>query len=164
MARFCSFLRSWFSVLGRQKWRLTPLIDARERFGALCSSVKAYGPWMRDSRVKFYRTALDGIVESLEAVVTIARWEDPAQAIPSELRESAEKLVQRLGAANRLSTDTFVGAAHDVAKLVAIRAAMKRLDGAYLTYRQQGDSRGGPGSAATLLESELGEVKAANPV
>ena len=32
---------------------------------------------MRDSRVKFYRTALDGIVESLEAVVTIARWEDP---------------------------------------------------------------------------------------
>jgi len=118
---------------------------------------------MNSPRVKFYRSALAALVESLEAVVRIARWDDPAEAAPEALRTDASKLLDRLGTANRLVTDTFAGSATDAAKVNVIRGAMKRLDSAYVVYRQQGIAPSvGGNNAAMLLEMEIAEVKLAH--
>ena len=117
---------------------------------------------MKNSRVKYYRGALDALVESLEAVLHIARWQDATAAVPEELRTPAAKLLDRLGTANRLVTDTFAGNPTDVAQVNVLRGAMKRLDSAYVAYRQP---RGGPATqAASVLEAEIGEVKLAYAV
>ena len=114
---------------------------------------------MKDARVKYYRGALDGLVESLDAVVRIARWDDPTEAVPEALRIQASKLIERLGTANRLVTDTFVGTPTDAVQVNAMRGAIKRLDSAYVTYRQQAEQQStGSNKAALLLEAELGEV------
>jgi len=117
---------------------------------------------MNNPRVTFYRGALATLVESLEAVVSIALWDNPSEKAPEALQAHASKLLDRLGTANRLVTDTFAGTPPDVAKVNSIRDAIKRLDIAYVTYRQQGNIPGGRSNAAMALETKIAEVKLAH--
>lgn len=116
---------------------------------------------MKDARVTTFRKALEELVESLDATIRMARWND-GENVPEPLKESASRLLSRLGTADRLSSASFTGTATDVARVAAMRGAMRRLDAAYVAYRQQ--IAGKPSEldhAATALGVELDEVKAA---
>ena len=91
---------------------------------------------MKDERVAFIKKALDSLIESLDATVRVHRWSE-VEAIPEPLKEASSRLLDRLGAADRLSSSTFVGSPTDVARVKAIFASMVRLDAAYVAYRQE---------------------------
>jgi len=73
--------------------------------------------------------------------VSIALWDNPSEKAPEALQAHASKLLDRLGTANRLVTDTFAGTPPDVAKVNSIRDAIKRLDIAYVTYANRATFR-----------------------
>jgi hypothetical protein len=115
---------------------------------------------MKDQRLKVFRGALEGLIESLDALVRVSRWSG-ADAPPDPLRAAASKLVDRLGTAGRLSSGTFVGTPADTNKVEAMFTTMRRLDAAYVTYRKRADA--GPAhaqDAAATLEADIAEATA----
>ena len=89
---------------------------------------------MKDPRVTTYRKALEGLLESLDATLRIERWPQ-GDSPPEPLKQSASELVSRLGTAGRLASSRFAGAVADVSRVDSMRAAMRRLDTAYVAYR-----------------------------
>lgn len=108
---------------------------------------------MKDARIQVFRSATFALIESLDAVVRLARWRED-DAAPEPLRAAAGKTVERLAAANRLSGGKFIGNVADAARVTKMCAAMKQLDAAYVTYRKGATSS--PEAAAAALELELG--------
>jgi len=116
---------------------------------------------MKDQRLKVFRGALEGLIETLDALVRVSRWAE-ADPPPDPLRTAAAKLLDRLGTAGRLSSGTFMGTPADTTKVNAMFAAMKRLDVAYVGYRKRVESAPEQsGEAAATLEAEIAEVTAA---
>lgn len=117
---------------------------------------------MKDQRLKVFRAALEGLIESLDALVRVSRW--PASDSPPEpLRAAASKLLDRLGTAGRLSSGTFVGTASDATKVEAMFATMRRLDAAYVSYRKRVESTPAQTQdAIAALETDIAEATA-NP-
>ncbi len=115
----------------------------------------------QDPRIATFRGALEALLESLDATVRVARWQQAdGEAIPEPLQDSASRLVQRLGSATRLTTSRFVGAPALVTMNDAIRSAVSALDVAYVAYRKQVDSSAGSREeAAIALDAEIGRVK-----
>jgi len=117
---------------------------------------------MKDQRLKVFRATLDALFESLDALVRVTRWADPEEAPPEPLRAAVAKLSERLGAADRLSSGTFVGTPADTTKVNAMCATMKRLDAAYVAYRRRLDSSMEKGvDAAAALEADIADAQAA---
>ena len=115
---------------------------------------------MKDQRLKVFRGALEGLIESLDALVRVSRWSE-ADPPPDPLRAAASKLLDRLGTAGRLSSGTFVGTPSDANKVEAMFTTMRRLDAAYVVYRKRVDSAPTQASdAAATLEAEIGEATA----
>ena len=113
---------------------------------------------MKDNRIKVFRAAVEGLLESLDAYVRVERWSDPG-AVPEPLHTAATKLVDRLGTADRLASGVFVGTPADSTKVTAMCSAMKRLDAAYISYRHQVDrGHNHEATASAALEAEIGEV------
>ena len=118
---------------------------------------------MKDQRLKVFRGALDGLIESLDAFVRISRWDgaDGAEAPPEPLRTAAAKLLDRLGTAGRLSSGTFLGSPADTNKVNTMFAAMKRLDAAYVGYRKRVETTPAESrEAVATLEAEIAEAVA----
>jgi hypothetical protein len=116
---------------------------------------------MKDQRLKIFRVALDGVTESLGALVRVARWADP-EAPPEPLRTAVSKLVERLGTADRVASGAFVGSPADMTRVRAMCATMKRLDLAYVAYRKRAESTTqGAFDAAATLEQDIAEATAA---
>jgi hypothetical protein len=110
---------------------------------------------MRDRRLTHFQTALESLAESLDATARICRWEGPDE-IPEPLQQSAGKLIERLGAANRLTTGHLAGPPEVVARLTRIRAAIQRLDGAYVDYVHRIQAaHPEPAEAAAMLDLEI---------
>ena len=117
---------------------------------------------MNDQRVAAFRKVLTSLIESLDATVRVARWSGP-EAIPTPLENSASKLLDHLGSANRFAADRYSGAPPVVACMTAMSAATKVLDKAYVEYRRHLD--GGKEEvdrAAMALDHEIDVVKAAS--
>lgn len=114
---------------------------------------------MRDRRLKVFEEAVDGLVESLDATVRLARWTGN-EPKPQPLVASAGKLIERLGAASRLATARFQGPPTDVAKVTAMCAALKRLDDAHVAYRQRSESTRPDPDALVSLEAEVAATAA----
>jgi hypothetical protein len=115
---------------------------------------------MNDQRIAYFRGALQALVESLDATARLSRW-DSAESAPEPLQQSAAKLSERLGAANRLASGKFVGASQVVASLTGMSGAIKRLDAAYVQYRYRIDSKPAErDEAAVALDAEIGSVRA----
>jgi hypothetical protein len=111
-----------------------------------------------DPRIVNFRTALESLIESLDATLRIARWEAGGEPIPDPLRYSAEQLENRLGSANRLASTKFVGAPAVVATSKAIGEAVRDLDTAFVAYRKRAD--GDQRSEAVIeLDGEVGRIK-----
>jgi hypothetical protein len=113
---------------------------------------------MKDERVTLFRKALEELIESLDATVRVKRWD--GEAIPEPLKESASRLVARLGTADRLASSTFAGSAADISRVEAMCGAMRRLDAAYVAYRQSTPAE--HEAAAMALDTHIDEVKAAS--
>ncbi len=115
---------------------------------------------MKDLRVGAFRKVLDALLDSLDATVRVARWSGP-EAIPAPLENSASKLVDHLGSANRFAADRYVGSPPVVACMTAMSAATKVLDGAYVEYRRHLEGQKEDlERAAMALDHEIGAVKA----
>jgi hypothetical protein len=115
---------------------------------------------MKDQRIPFFRRTLEALVESLDATARLSRW-NGTEIAPEPLQESAAKLGERLGAANRLASGKFVGAAQVVASLSGMSGAIKRLDAAYVQYRSRIESKPAErDDAAVALDAEIGSVRA----
>lgn len=114
---------------------------------------------MKDKRILVFRKALEELVDSLDATLRVASW-DAAEQVPEPLKDSASRLVARLGTANRLATGIFSGTVADKARVIALTDAMRRLESAYLGYRSKNGSvaRSSEGSGAEL-QAVLDEVK-----
>ena len=115
---------------------------------------------MNDQRVAAFRKVLTSLLESLDATVRVARWSGP-EAIPMPLEDSASKLLDHLGSANRFAGDRYLGSPPVVACMTAMSAATKVLDGAYVEYRRHlGGQKGELDRAALALDHEIDGVKA----
>jgi hypothetical protein len=114
---------------------------------------------MKDQRVPFFRRTLEALVESLDATARLSRW-DSSETAPEPLQESAAKLGERLGAANRLAAAKVAGPLQVVASLTGVTGAIKRLDAAYVQYRSRIESKPAErDEAAVALDAEIGSVK-----
>ena len=115
---------------------------------------------MKDQRVPFIRRALDGVLESLEATLRVKRWTG-AEEIPEPLKKAALRLVERLGTADRLAATAFRGTPQDVGRVEAMVSAIRKLDAAYVTFRQALDRKPEELEAAAItLTEEIDHVKA----
>jgi len=115
---------------------------------------------MNDLRVAAFRKALTALVEALDATVRVARWPGP-ESVPAPLENSAAKLLDHLGSANRFAADRYVGSPPAVACMNAMSAATKVLDAAYVEYRRHlAGSSEELVSAAMALDHEVDAVKA----
>ena len=113
---------------------------------------------MKDQRLRAFKSTVESLVESLEALVRVSRWAG-TDAPPKELTVAVSKLVDRLGVASRLSSTQFHGTVADTYKVTAMCTAMKRLDAAYVTFRKESASRPNHVSdAAATLELEICEA------
>ena len=115
----------------------------------------------KDPRIVTFRSALEALLEALDATLRIARWQDHgSEGVPESLKQSAEQLTERLSVATRLADGKFVGAPAVVTTSAAIRTAVHSLDAAYLAFRKHGDtSPADQEEAANTLDAELGRVK-----
>lgn len=115
---------------------------------------------MNDQRVAAFRKALTSLVESLDATVRVARWHGPEE-IPAPLENSAAKLLDHLGSANRFAAGRYSGSPPVVACMSAMSADTKVLDAAYVEYRRHlAGSTEERGLAAAALDHEIDAVKA----
>jgi hypothetical protein len=113
---------------------------------------------MKDQRLHAFRTAVDALNESLEALVRVSRWTEE-EAPPESLSTPVSKLMERLGTASRLVSKPFHGTAADTVKVTAMCTALKRLDAAYLVYhRRIAASPAEKLDAASALELEISEA------
>jgi len=117
---------------------------------------------MKDHRVPYLREVLGALLDSLQATARLSSW-DGTETAPEPLRISAAKLVERLGVANRLAADKFTGPPRVVESLNGISEVIRRLDSAYVRFRQHGDSAppGERAAAVAELEAEIEDVKVA---
>ena len=114
---------------------------------------------MKDHRIEVFRTATFALIESLDAVVRLSRWGE-VESPPEPLVAAAGKLVDRLGAANRLAAGKFTGSPRDATRVTTMCAAMKRLDAAYVAYRKETISPERAANATSALEVEIGAASA----
>jgi hypothetical protein len=114
---------------------------------------------MKDQRIPFIRRALDGVIESLEAALRVRRWTG-SDEIPEPLKRAADRLVERLGTADRLAETAFRGAPQDVGRVKAMVGAIRQLDVAYVAFRQSVERQPGElEDAARALTDEIERVK-----
>lgn len=116
---------------------------------------------MKNQRVQVFRSALEGLLESLDAFVRLARWSE-ADPTPDPLKVAAAKLMDRLGTAERLAAGKFNGTPVEANRVDELCAFMRKLDAAYVKYRRAPKANPeGVASACLVLEAEIGEVAAA---
>ncbi len=114
----------------------------------------------KDPRIITFRSALEALMESLDATVRIARWQSEGEPIPPPLSESAARLHDRLGSATRLANGKFVGAPAVVNMSDAIKDAIRALDVAFLAYCKRNDGTAPERhEAAMTLDAVLGRIK-----
>jgi hypothetical protein len=114
---------------------------------------------MKDTRVAVFRKSLESLIESLDATVRVTRWAG-TETIPEPLKDSAAQLVARLGTADRLANGNFKGSVADITRVNAMLAAMRRLDAAYVVYRQRLERKPAErDTAAMALDAAIDEIR-----
>jgi len=106
---------------------------------------------MKDQRIPLLRRALDAVLDSLDATLRMREWSGPEE-VPEPLRASAARLIERLGSAVRLSAISVRGDI-DARRVEAMTTAVKRLDSAYVAFREAIDR------APTSMEAALAKLR-----
>jgi hypothetical protein len=88
----------------------------------------------------------------------VKRW--TGSDLPEPLKVAADRLLERLGTADRLGASAFRGSPSDMSRVTAMIAAMKRLDTAYVAYRARVEKNPAEkDAAAEALDEEIIQVK-----
>jgi hypothetical protein len=115
---------------------------------------------MNDRRVAAIRSALEVLIESIDATTRIARW-DSRDPVPESLGQSAAKLDSHLAAAKRLADGGVSGTPAVAAHLMTAGAAIRRLCAACEQFQTRcalhPEERD---EALKALDFEVDEVKA----
>ena len=115
---------------------------------------------MKDNRVAAFRSALESLMTSMDAVVRIARWTEAPDAIPAPLQKAASQIEERLKAATALAETKVVGAPQVTARINAMSDCIRRLNEAYATYRTEiADAPATIPEAALALDAAIADVK-----
>jgi len=115
---------------------------------------------MKDSRIAIFRTTLNSVIESLDAMLTVARWTGE-ETIPEPLKATASHLATRMGAADRLTSARFAGSTKDAVRVSEMVASMRRLDAAYVAFcRQSARTPVARDFAASALAAEIDGARA----
>jgi len=91
---------------------------------------------MNDRRVAAIRSALEALIESIDATTRIARW-DLAEPVPDSLRAAAAQLEANLTLANKLVQGNFSGTPAVTSRLVGTSSAIRQLTSAYDEFRNR---------------------------
>ncbi len=91
---------------------------------------------MNDRRVAAIRSALEVLVESIDASSRIARW-DVSDPVPDSLRLAAAQLDANLKLANELVQGNFSGTPAVTSRLIGTSAAIRQLTSAYDEFRNR---------------------------
>ncbi len=86
---------------------------------------------MNASVVVVFRDALANLLDSVDAVLEVARTTEPA---PEPTRVLAAQLQARFASAERLAHGKFVGNRFDAQRVATLCGAITSVAGAYLTY------------------------------
>jgi hypothetical protein len=86
---------------------------------------------MNASVVLVFRDALANLLESVDAMLEVARATEPA---PEPTRLVAAKLQTRFASAERLVNGKFVGNRIDAQRVATLCGAISNVQGAYLSY------------------------------
>jgi hypothetical protein len=114
---------------------------------------------VKDTRVAFFRKTLEDLLDSLDATIQLAQW-DAAESASDALKESAAHVVTRLGAVDRLAASNVKGSPADAGRLDVMLATMRRLDAAFVSYRQSlGRAPSDRAAAVTALSEEVAKVR-----
>jgi hypothetical protein len=111
---------------------------------------------MTDPRVEVFRAALLELMESIDATLATRRWQGP-EPVPEEIKDKAARVIERLGAAERLSRSVFHGKKVEAARVDAIMAAFRQLETAYVAGRR---STAGTANGTGALEAALAAIRA----
>lgn len=111
-------------------------------------------------RLGIFRHTLTGLLDSLEATVSMGRANEVE--VPAPIVADARQIVPRLGAANRLAASRFSGTAGDSARVRAFAEAVQRLDATYVAYLQVRPGNASDADRAMrALETEISRGRAA---
>jgi hypothetical protein len=88
---------------------------------------------MNDRRVTAIRSALEALVESIDATMRIARW-DISDPVPDSLRLAAAQLEANMKLANELARGNVSGTPAIVHRLSVTSSAVIRLTAAYREF------------------------------
>ena len=117
---------------------------------------------LKDSRPRSIRRTLDGVLESLDATIQVRRW-SAAEPVPDTLRSVAARLLEHLGAAERLMSREFRGTPQDEKRVVSMTRAIKKLDTAFVAFRRSLERAPTEADAASqVLASEIEQVQQTN--
>ena len=117
---------------------------------------------MKDQRIPMLRRALDALLESLDATVRV-RGSSGAEEIPQLVRDSAARLIERLGMAERLASMPLRGTPLDSKRAEVMSGAVRRLDAAYVAFRQVIERTPSNAEAAmNVLQGEIALVRQGN--
>jgi hypothetical protein len=116
---------------------------------------------MKDQRIPLLRRALDALLDSLEATMRVKGWKGTEDA-PEPLRKSADRLLERLGSADRLAAIS-VRDEQDMKRVAAMTSAIRRLDAAYVAFHQATKTApANTDTAIATLREEVDLVKEGN--
>lgn len=114
---------------------------------------------MNDRRVAAIREALQTLLDSIDAVSRLNRW-DASDPIPASLEHSAKQLEPRLEKANGLAASSYVGNVLVMSQLNGLSDAIRRLDRAYVAFRTRiADDPSQLAIALDTMNYEVDEVK-----
>jgi hypothetical protein len=113
---------------------------------------------MNHHRVLVFRDALANLLESLEAVVQVAKWNVP-EPTPEPISSVASKLQVRLASAGRLAAGKFNGTQAEMPNVASICGKITQLEGAYLTYCRSLRGNEPPATALRGLSSAIEDAR-----
>jgi len=118
---------------------------------------------MNGSVVVVFRDALANLLDSVDAVLEVARATEPA---PEPTRVLAAQLQARFASAERLAHGKFVGNRFDAQRVATLCGAINSVAGAYLSYCGQSrqSSIGHPSAGVTdalsaAVETARGDLR-----
>ena len=102
---------------------------------------------MNGSVVVVFRDALANLLDSVDAVLEVARTTQTSEPAPEPTRVLAAQLQARFASAERLAHGKFVGNRFDAQRVATLCGAIKGVSGAYLSYCGQSRQSSGHASA-----------------
>ena len=116
---------------------------------------------MNGSVVVVFRDALANLLDSVDAVLEVARTTHTSEPAPEPTRVLAAQLQARFASAERLAHGKFVGNRFDAQRVATLCGAIKGVAGAYLSYCGQSRQSSAGHASAGVTDALTAAVETA---